>query len=794
MKKLMLLWKSLFLLFFAFNLQAQNPWNGKVVLQGFWWDYWNNNYPNAWANYLTDLAPRLRDLGIDGVWIPPTIKNGSTNSNGYSPFDHYDLGYKYQKGSLRTRVGTKDELLRMIAVMHANGMDVIQDIVLNHIDNAGSNTGDGGSDPGSSNGDGNSYKNFRYVSFLTPASSESSSNYLARSGRWPKNWPNFHGNSAHNCTSGDWCQAYFGPDICYYEGAFGASSNATFNPDQTSNYMRNQARNWLVWFKKQTGVDGFRFDAVKHFPHWALQDFIWNLKYNAGWANGGGQMMAIGEYVGSKAQLDGWINDVRYSNGGSEDLVGTFDFSLRQEIKNMVSGGGAYNLSNIPGSQQSNRYRTMPFVNNHDTFRPLKDANGNYIGWDTGNELGGGHIDPFDIRLEAAYAIAFAVDGSPQVFFEDLFDIGGTGKRYSHSPTSLANLPVRDGVANIIWCHQKLNFKKGSYKVRHQANDLLIIERGYNGGPENSYAIIGINDNWNTWQSATIQTDFGPNVRLHDYSGANASDIWTDASGRATIWVPPVDGSNVRRGYTIWGPAGISGGFAPTQRSTTQEWEMANDLGDNHASSLQQGGALPAASTVQRYVGKVFAEAGKSIVVNLYPDAPAHSLNVQLYNNGGSSVASQTGTGTLTLTYTPTVTGFYQIRVRNNSTSNPAQNVWVKATYTAPRVISTASYPARVVTSAEPETKETAIVSDLVVFPSPVVQQTTVQFGLSESRRIQLVVINASGQTVAQIADQRFDAGLHKIVWNAQDIPAGTYYIQLKSEQGQQIYKIVKTL
>lgn len=101
MKKHSSSWRSivsvcLFLLLSCF-VTAQNPWNGKVVLQGFWWDYWNNNYQNGWSNYLADLAPRLRDIGIDGVWVPPSIKNAGTNSNGYSPFDQYDLGDKYQK-------------------------------------------------------------------------------------------------------------------------------------------------------------------------------------------------------------------------------------------------------------------------------------------------------------------------------------------------------------------------------------------------------------------------------------------------------------------------------------------------------------------------------------------------------------------------------------------------------------------------------------------------------------------------------------------------------------------------
>jgi Alpha amylase, catalytic domain len=118
----------------------------KVLLQGFWWDYWNNNFRFGWANYLTELAPRLRAMGIDAIWIPPAAKNNSAGSVGYAPFDMYDLGDKYQKQQGdTTRLGTKDELLRMIAVMHANGIEVIEDMVINHNSDA---AGAGGQDTG----------------------------------------------------------------------------------------------------------------------------------------------------------------------------------------------------------------------------------------------------------------------------------------------------------------------------------------------------------------------------------------------------------------------------------------------------------------------------------------------------------------------------------------------------------------------------------------------------------------------------------------------------------------------
>ncbi len=252
----------------------------KVVLQAFWWDYYNANYHNNWSNYLTELAPRLKLMGVDAIWIPPISKNESPTYVGYSPFDHYDLGDKFQKNSTGTRMGNKNELLRMIAVMHANGIEVIQDVVLNHAGGAGSATGAGGQDPNSfSMVNNNGYKNFRYVSYSTPASAETQTNYWARSGRWPKNFTNFYPNSSNNCTTGDICTAFFGPDISFESTAFGKSSNITgFNPTQTSNYMRNEGRNWITWMKKQTAVDGFRWDAVKHFPTYVQEDYSYNIK------------------------------------------------------------------------------------------------------------------------------------------------------------------------------------------------------------------------------------------------------------------------------------------------------------------------------------------------------------------------------------------------------------------------------------------------------------------------------------------------------------------------------------
>ena len=257
---------------------------------------------------------------------------------GYLLFDPYDLGDKYQKGDVRTRFGSKDELLRMVAVLHANGIEVIQDVVLNHTDGAGTTTGAGGQDPEPtfSMATNSGYKTFRYSAFGTPIpeAGDNGAAYAARQGRWPKNYANFHPQLGHNSTSGDFAAPYFGPDFCYgndggNDGYSQLSPNylalypGAFNPSQSAGYSQNQARSWIVWMKKQTGVDGFRWDAVKHFSYNTQQDLSYNLKYNAGWASAGETMFNVGEFIGSSSEEDSYVSSVNGQNGGQDFLMGT---------------------------------------------------------------------------------------------------------------------------------------------------------------------------------------------------------------------------------------------------------------------------------------------------------------------------------------------------------------------------------------------------------------------------------------------------------------------------------------
>ena len=259
-------------------LGQKNQTNRQVLLQGFWWDYYHNDYNNNWSNYLVKLAPRLNEIGLDAIYIPPSIKNKASFDMGYAPFDHYDLGDKYQKGFVGTKLGDKDELLRMVAVFKANGIDVIQDIVLNHITGAGSITGNGGRDPAAlDDGSTDKFKNFRYVSFNSPALNSTAGNYTSRQGRFHKNWQNFYPNNGFNCCTDEINTPYWGPDISFESSSFGQSSNCNYNPVQLQNYMRDGMRNWLMWYKKQVGWEGVRIDAIKTFPFLCGRRFFMEL-------------------------------------------------------------------------------------------------------------------------------------------------------------------------------------------------------------------------------------------------------------------------------------------------------------------------------------------------------------------------------------------------------------------------------------------------------------------------------------------------------------------------------------
>src|SRR5687768_15048636 len=76
--------------------------------------------------------PEIAEAGYTSLWLPPPSKGGSVFSVGYDLFDPFDLGDKDQRGTVRTRYGTKAQLLRVVEIAHRFGLRVYFDNIMNH--------------------------------------------------------------------------------------------------------------------------------------------------------------------------------------------------------------------------------------------------------------------------------------------------------------------------------------------------------------------------------------------------------------------------------------------------------------------------------------------------------------------------------------------------------------------------------------------------------------------------------------------------------------------------------------
>ena len=78
-------------------------------------------------------AAKLKNAGITGLWLPPAYKGAAgKNDTGYGVYDLYDLGEFRQKGSVRTKYGTRQEYLAALEELRKKGINVYTDVVLNH--------------------------------------------------------------------------------------------------------------------------------------------------------------------------------------------------------------------------------------------------------------------------------------------------------------------------------------------------------------------------------------------------------------------------------------------------------------------------------------------------------------------------------------------------------------------------------------------------------------------------------------------------------------------------------------
>lgn len=352
---------------------------------------------NLWIRLKED-AGHLKAIGITSVWIPPVFKATSPFDTGYGTYDLYDLGEFDQKGSVKTKYGSKEELLEAIRVLHELGIHVYVDVILNHKAN-----GDEKEtfmarevDPyDRTKAISEPYEIEAWTKFTFPGRGDQYSAF-----KWK--WIHFSGTDFNARNDKRAVYMIEGINKGWSHGVNYENGNFDYLMFNDIDYKHpdvvKENRYWALWFVNETGVDGFRFDAVKHINDFFMRDLIRKIRgeYRT-------DFYAVGEYWN---QDKGEINDYLDNTDFEMDL---FDVKLHLNMHTASNSGDRYDMSKIfEGTLvQAHPDYAVTFVDNHDS-----QPNQALQSW----------VEPWFKPL--AYAlILLRLDGYPKIFYGDYYGI-----------------------------------------------------------------------------------------------------------------------------------------------------------------------------------------------------------------------------------------------------------------------------------------------------------------------------------------------------------------------------------
>lgn len=82
-------------------------------------------------------------------------------------------------------------------------------------------------------------------------------------------------------------------------------------------------------------------------------------------------------------------------------------------------------------------------------------------------------------------------------------------------------------------------------------------------------------------------------------------------------------------------------------------------------------------------------------------------------------------------------------------------------------------------------------------YPNPFNPTTSIQFALPIRSKVTLKIFNTLGQTMEELLNNSIEAGIHKVDWNAEDMPSGVYYYRinvLPEDGGAEFIKVGKMI
>ena len=346
-----------------------------ILMQGFYWDVPATTNNQTWWQLLGSQAAELSQAGITALWLPPAYKGSAGGYDvGYGVYDRYDLGEFNQKGTVATHYGTLAQLQSCISSLHGQGIQVYEDVVMNHLMGADYQE--------SFTYNGQSYN--PYTGFNYPGRGTTYSSYQ---------WHYYNFNGAQQGANNSWLQ--WNPwDFQPYDNGDAYDNLMGCEIRYTDQNQVNETINWGNWLTTKLNLDGYRIDAAKHMYTPFLNNWLDKVK---------GTRFAVSEvWFNSVSEL----NDYASATGGRTSL---FDVPLHYTFKAMSDGNGAWDMRGLEfaGFTEANGPLSVSFVDNHDTDTP-----------------GGLNSPVVNLKMLAYAYILTREKGYPCVFYKDYYTYG----------------------------------------------------------------------------------------------------------------------------------------------------------------------------------------------------------------------------------------------------------------------------------------------------------------------------------------------------------------------------------
>lgn len=487
-----------------------------TMLQFFEWYYPADG--SLWNHFAAE-AQRLKSLGFDAVWLPPAHKGmAGDQASGYDSYDLYDLGEFDQKGSVRTKYGTKDELITAVKKAQEAGLNVYADIVLNHM---------GGADE----------KEVVTVREVTP---ENRNEFISepreieaytrftfpgRDGKYSQfKWD-------YQCFSGvDYNASTQETAIYSIQNEYGDGwqdvldlENGNFDYlmlsdiDFRNPHVREELKKWGEWYYETVGMDGFRLDAIKHMDPLFFNEWLDHLrgKYNR-------EFYTVGEYW---APYD--LPSMHAYIESTEGRVSLFDAPLQGNFFRASTEKEHFDLRTIFDNTlvQSNPGLAVTLVENHDT-QPLQSLEQTVEHW---------------FRPLAYALILLRESGYPCVFYTDLYgstysDKGNDGE---HHEITLSKL---EGLETLLYVRKNIAYGEQTDYFEEQGSIGWV--RGGVDEHEHSGCAVVLSVDADTVRIMQVGERHAGKIFV-DYMGQFDHEITIPEDGRAEF---PVKGSSV----SVW--------------------------------------------------------------------------------------------------------------------------------------------------------------------------------------------------------------------------------------------------